>query len=272
MAKRNMEVRDTYNSDILYIFFDIDDGFRLWISRLRKPNKDGGEIILKEIEQSYDRLVKVEAAYDERITKVKQEIATLEKKLKRAVFNRENMNRELELSKEALERLLNEANRYDDKDKEKRIYKMILSMDESEKEDFCKGIDELIETIPERIELLGIFRQAGSVERGNYDYNLEEVLPVVMERLAQKGEISDLLLQKVFLLLDKIEIRKRRGEYPARYIFDRQPDELVEQIIKWFVDNVYEADEDFVKRNYNLKDEKEEKKEEADNGEEPKHK
>ena len=59
-------------------------------------------------------------------------------------------------------------------------------------------------------------------------------------------------LEIVFLMLDKVEIKARRGEYSFQNTYHST---TFDSIVKWFISDVYEMDPNFVDRNYNLPEE-----------------
>ena len=85
--------------------------------------------------------------------------------------------------------------------------------------------------------------------QGNgYGFNYS-IIEEVFEEKVNSGEITENKLQKLYLLLDKVEIKGRRGEYS---FIDTRSNDLLPKIVKWFVQNVYELDPEFVNRNIDL--------------------
>ncbi len=146
-------------------------------------------------------------------------------------------------------------------------YKKFANMDENEKALLDKGLSELRECISVYKEIQELQSKSRKLNT-DYRYCLDhKVLGEVVEKLISENKISQTTLEKIFLMLDKVEIKARRGEYnneSCGSLYNKR------NIVEWFITNVYEVDESFVDRNYYLPEEDEEEQEEQQEQQEEK--
>lgn len=92
----------------------------------------------------------------------------------------------------------------------------------------------------------------GNRRENNYD---NQRLESTFKRMFEEGKINENKLASVFLQMDKVEIKSRRGEYLSGHSSsDILSAKSLEELITWFIENIYEADENFVKNNKNITD------------------
>ena len=130
----------------------------------------------------------------------------------------------------------------------KRIYKANTDI-------INTAVNEEISSRPIKKEIARLQCVADDLARQLRDYGFnEEILEQVFEEKIQNGEITETQLQKIYLLLDKVEIKGRRGEY---HFESYRPSNPLVCIVSWFIKNVYELDPGFVNRNIDLLEEEE---------------
>lgn len=199
--------------------------------------------------------------------KIQEQIMIASKKAKYAIFNRSSKRYVLQDLESKFTKLDEEYQYYS---KLVQMIQIILSMSKSEKgiELLSKSVEELNEAFELKDSLITAgkeYRDFGYYCNFGYSYHINaEVLENVFEKLLEEGKISEITLQKIFLLMDTVEIKGRRGEYEFYSCYsDYGHSDLSKSIMKWFVKNIYEMDDDFVARNIVLEEEND-KQEEQD--------
>ena len=192
---------------------------------------------------------------EKKIVEFSLKVKEAEKSAKRAIFKRKEKFKKVEELKEELEFENYKKHSYGYDEKIIALEKL-LAMSDSEKTLFAEGLKELCAGIELTRELDSTKHEIVLVES---DYREEQMFSRALEGLSKEGSVTETSLERLFLAMDKAEIRQRRGEYQIGSETSYSPRDKYKPIVKWFVKKVYEADEDFVKRNYEPQDEKIEK-------------
>lgn len=256
---------------------------RIDINNIDKNNVNS--VFEDEIQKQREYIIEKEQAIEElnsqiaELTLQKEELnSQLEinsKKLKYTIFRRKDRlnkikecNQNINKCNQTIEELKEKCSLYR---KNINTYKnnismleKLLNMDDEEKELLINSIDEISTAID-------ITKEIQAIEKELYDfydryiiesykkYRLDtDYMLVTFERLVREGKISQENLEKIFVLLDGVEIKGRRGEYEFAHAY--RIDGLLKEIVVWFIKNVYELDETFVDRNYELPEETENQK------------
>ncbi|MBR4178759.1 MAG: hypothetical protein IKR57_05390 [Bacilli bacterium] len=215
-------------------------------------NNECIEVNGKTIEEVFDKIKEIlkreeskRESEKESIDNNKTHIAEMKKKLKYSIFKRKEIEDDINESSKELQTSIDS---YEDLSNTIKVYDEFLKMDEEEKELFKSGLSELQELLKLKEEISKLKNELNKI-RHLKDYSFsKEVMDKVMERLLVEGKITSTTLEKVFLMLDRVEIKGRRGDYKFYYTHCQ----CNESIVRWFVKDIYENDEGFVERNYYL--------------------
>ena len=255
-SRSNFYANPTYIFDEITKSFDGDNYIASIISDIKNTNGDYvrfGNRLNYEISSLEDRIKRYEAEIPEMEHKIK------DYKRKKIFYVLDRDFWDGLLYKETGEYI--KTQKYLESDKAvlkayKYYYKLYSENSELLKKCFDKYIEySTINSERDSIEryIYKLKRISSGEEIYETDYQ-EKKLSQALDNLIQSGKITDIELQKVFLLLDKVEIKGRRGEYNFSYYRDNKS-KLMKFIVEWFISNVYELDENFVDRNYYIQEE-----------------
>ena len=145
--------------------------------------------------------------------------------------------------------------KHDDVCKKIELYEKIDNLPDEIKKLILNSIEETNERLKLRKNALIKLNTIQNLKK-QYNY-VDYVLKITMEKMTKEGKITEDILEKVFLQMDKVEIKGRRGEYNFRSWSSRldYKAENLKGLLIWFIKNVYEIDENFVNSNYDLEQE-----------------
>lgn len=211
-------------------------------------NNDANSII-KEFED-YIKARKLSIEVEEKsIEETKNSIAKEERRLKFSIFKRKEIEKNINHLKRDLKKFVNSRNSLIEGLSQ---YEEFVSMSLEEKELFDKSLPELLQLFELKKEIYDLYSKRSKIQ-DEMKYNFDkETMTRVFERMIEEGNIDQKTLEIVFLMLDKVEIKARRGEYSFQNTYHSR---TFDSIVKWFISDVYEMDPNFVDRNYILPEE-----------------
>ncbi len=240
-------------------------------SKTARVEFDGyGSVKIEDGTTSGDYFEELLTSLQKKLELARQDLSTMDKKLEPLYLEMKQLKAEAERSvfskKSKLERIKEieysisaERSKYEYRTISEKIDDLehLIHLLETKKDLFEEAMKEIVSTLPLEAELKELRQKA--YEHSYTDHQDERFIEKAVEELTREGKITDIILEKVFLALDKVEIKQRRGEYEIRPVGYPSPRVFLRKMVKWFVKHVYEADEDFVQRNYELPEEEIEK-------------
>ena len=188
---------------------------------------------------------KEKESYDEYFVEVEKERKRLQRKLKIDIFHRLETKSEIDQLESGFIRYSKE---YEKLNKKIETYEKLKELNPSQNHKFLNAINETYKLLELRKEIYNLSTEKEELNSGNSVNS--ELIKKSIQKLTDKGIINSEVLEKVFLSMDKVEIKMRRKEYNKD--LDMHLPSFNAMIVKWFIENVYETDESFVERNYNL--------------------
>ena len=205
-----------------------------------------GDILFRKVEDILKAEKSEKEAEDSHLRELSLKIALAKKDAQRSIFKKKQ---KLHVVSELETEYRTVKSKYDRRNivHERRIdaLERFLSLEEHHKDLLIKGVDELTSTYSKREEIKKISKDVKEREDAiRIDSVYPEAMEKAMERLAQKGVITTELLEKVFLLLDKIYKKYQRKE--LKHIHPYYNDSK-KSTVRWFIHDVYGMDENYVK-------------------------
>lgn len=191
--------------------------------------------------------------YEKLIEESEQKIQKLRKKLKFTLFpSKKNDIKYYELNPEMNNLEINKQ-----KLKEclvaKKVLKKFEELYENNKDKIQLFIKMVLEYKKLYNQILSISNKKSELRSSEKELELFET---AFSMMVAKKKITEENLQKVYVQMDKVEIKGRRGEYKFGFSstdFDGKCDHL-QPLLRWFIKYVYEADKNFVDRNMELEE------------------
>ncbi len=201
-------------------------------------------ILVKNLQSQKQDLLSV-------IKKFQEKIEFNRRKLGKFGFKKKTINEEISrLEKEQEKQIIN----YEEVCKKIDTYTLIEKMSVEEKETFLELLKIYQQSFDLKNKSQKIFMEAQRIT--SQRIYIPDLQKKVFRACISSGKITAKILRKVFLQMDKAEIKGRRGEYNFS-IYNGEKESFAKEILpllEWFIREVYESDETFVDRNKNLLD------------------
>lgn len=216
------------------------------------------EEIIKKISNRKKELkdkLKGFGSYDVMINEIEQKIKILKDKLKITILPKKRKELEAKIIQE--ERNVNIL----------KNYKKELNTIENTEKLYIENKEEILLCFKKFSEIILLVDELHKFNNGAEPdfYNVrikrqKEFFAKALDCIIKEDKMTEDDLQKIFLEMDKVEIKGRRGEYDFNYVqfqFWSQSTEMdnLRPLLSWFIQNLYEADKNFVERNINNLDE-----------------
>ena len=209
------------------------------------------EFLIEKLNKSKTSLEGV----NEELMRLNDLLFSNKKRLKFSIFKRTEL-------KSTIEKLNNEKTIYEEKRdsyiKTINALESIINLPEEDKNYISYVIDEMskLYNLSREIELVRKKYQLFISKYENRKID-DELVKNIFDRLICEGKINQNDIERIFWVLDKVEIKGRRGEYNEQ-LYRVNKYESIRLFISWFVQNVYELDPDFVSRNYAIEEDSKE--------------
>lgn len=197
------------------------------------------------IKTEYNHLSKSEEEDRMSIHNLKEKLYVAKKKVKKARFNKEKLNKDVVELEKKLERQEKDYQKANYKEKIE-IFKKLLKLDEKEKELILATLEELKASLPARSQVRKLTEKINHINSAEYD---DERIIEVIERLMKQGKVTEEQLAKVFLALDKVAHKMVNGEYSRSQGY--YTNEFPYRIVKAFIKNIYQRNKDNKKEEEN---------------------
>lgn len=192
--------------------------------------------IINLLREKLKYLENVRDTYKKEVDKVNEKIFNAKKKAKFAIFKRAELKQEIK----KFECELNGINKtYEDYVNKAAIVEKVINMDEREKQLLSLGIKELQD--------LALYKKNIGEERNNiYKYSSvaienhinKELMETTFYRLIQEGKITKSNIEKIMLILEKIRVKKEKGNYTSKTIRSSKYGSI-RNVAEWFINNIY---------------------------------